>query len=222
MALLERVATLIRANLNDMVDRAENPEKMLKQVLLDMQNQFLQVKTQVAIAIADLHLLEKKKKENSEKEAEWIRKAELAVEKKQDDLARAALDRSLSYKQYSANFDEQISDQRTQVEILKGALQKLDAKIAEANAKADLLIAQSRRARSLDKASTAQIAAADPGRVATLDRMRSKIQRAEAVTQAKVGIASDEDVEHRLAMLEKDDKLDKMLLELKERKALKA
>ena len=62
MALLERVATLVRANLNDLIDRAENPEKMVKQVMLDMQNQFMQVKTQVAISIADLHLLEKKKK----------------------------------------------------------------------------------------------------------------------------------------------------------------
>ena len=135
MALLERVSTLIRANLNDMVDRAENPEKLLKQIILDMQNQFLQVKTQVAIAIADLHLLEKKKKENADKEVEWMRKADLAVDKKQDDLARAALDRALSYKQFTASFDEQLSDQRTQVEILKGALQKFDAKLAEAHAK---------------------------------------------------------------------------------------
>ena len=79
MALLDRVATLVRANLNDLVDRAENPEKMLKQVILDMENQFIQVKTQVAIALADLHLLEKKKKENADKHAEWMRKAELAV-----------------------------------------------------------------------------------------------------------------------------------------------
>ena len=54
MALLDRVATLVRANLNDLIDRAEDPEKMLKQVILDMENQFLQVKTQVAIALADL------------------------------------------------------------------------------------------------------------------------------------------------------------------------
>ena len=60
MPLLERVSTLIRANLNDLVERAENPEKMIKQVILDMQNQFMQVKTQVAIAIADLHLLDRK------------------------------------------------------------------------------------------------------------------------------------------------------------------
>ena len=75
MALLERVATLIRANLNDMVDRAEDPEKMIKQVILDMQNQLLQVKTQVAIAIADEHLLQKKQKENLEKHDEWMKKA---------------------------------------------------------------------------------------------------------------------------------------------------
>ena len=91
MALLERVSALIRANLNDLVDRAEDPHKMLKQVILDMQNQMLQVKTQVAIAIADEHLLRKKQSENEMKHAEWMRKAEVAVDKKQEDLARAAL-----------------------------------------------------------------------------------------------------------------------------------
>jgi phage shock protein A len=96
MALLERVSTLVRANLNDLIDRAEHPEKMIKQVMLDMENQLMQVKTQVAIAIADEHLLLKKQKENEEKAAEWARKAELAVDKKQDDLARVALERSLT------------------------------------------------------------------------------------------------------------------------------
>jgi phage shock protein A len=222
MALLERVTTLIRANLNDMVERAENPEKLLKQIILDMQNQFLQVKTQVAIAIADLHLLEKKKKENADKEVEWMRKAELAVDKKQDDLARAALDRAIGYKQFTASFDEQIADQRAQVEILKNALQKLDAKIAEANAKADLLIAQSRRARAMNKATSAQMAVDGRNSVATLDRVKTRIQRAEAVSSAKVEIVAGEDIEHRLEMLEKDDHIDKLLAEMKERRALKA
>jgi phage shock protein A len=222
MALLERVATLIRANLNDMVERAENPEKLLKQIILDMQNQFLQVKTQVAIAIADLHLLEKKKKENADKEGEWMRKAELAVDKKQDDLARAALDRALGYKQFTASFDEQIADQRAQVEILKGALQKLDAKLAEAHAKADLLIAQSRRARAMNKATSAQLSADDRSKVATLDRVKAQIHRDEAISQARVEVIAGDDIEHRLEMLEKDDHIDKLLAEMKERKALKA
>src|SRR5208282_4235393 len=93
-----RVATLVRANLNDLIDQAEDPEKLIKQVILDMQNQLLQVKTQVAISIADQHLLLKKKQENEAAAGEWVRKAELAVDKKQDDLARAALERSMTAK----------------------------------------------------------------------------------------------------------------------------
>ena len=75
MALLERVATLVRANLNDLVDKAEDPEKMIKQVILDMQNQLLQVKTQVAISIADQHVLEKKLQEAEENERQWMSRA---------------------------------------------------------------------------------------------------------------------------------------------------
>src|SRR6476660_9698376 len=103
MALLERVSTLVRANLNDLIDKAEHPEKMIKQVIVDMQNQLLQVKTQVAIAIADQHVLDKKRQEHEDKEAEWVRKAEMAVDKKQDDLARAALERSITHKQMQDN-----------------------------------------------------------------------------------------------------------------------
>src|SRR5512132_3736651 len=128
MALLERVATLVRANLNDLIDQAEDPEKMIKQVILDMQNQLLQVKTQVAISIADQHLLEKKQKENEDAAAEWRRKAELAVDKKQDDLARAALDRSLSSQEVAVSFAQQVGDQKAQVDTLKTALSKLEAK----------------------------------------------------------------------------------------------
>ena len=96
MALLERVSTLVRANLNDLVDKAEDPEKMIKQVILDMQNQLLQVKTQVAISIADQHVLEKKLKENDDAEKQWQRRAEMAVDKHDEPLARAALARAMT------------------------------------------------------------------------------------------------------------------------------
>src|SRR5208282_3871842 len=109
-----------------------------------MQNQLLQVKTQVAIAIADQHLLERKQKEHEDKVTEWMRKAELAVDKKQDDLARAALQRVESYRELSEGFAQQMNDQKAQVENLKTALRQLEQKLAEANAKADLLIAQHR------------------------------------------------------------------------------
>jgi phage shock protein A len=219
MALLERVATLVRANLNDIIDKAEEPEKMIKQVILDMQNQLLQVKTQVAIAIADQHLLEKKQKENQEKEAEWVRKAELAVDKKQDDLARAAIERSLSYKSLAGNFADQVADQTVQVENLKSALRKLEQKLAEAQAKSDVLIAQHRRARALNKAGDARLAMGDASSADAFDRMKGKVQRDEALSQAKAELTGDT-VEDRFASLEKQEEVTRLLAELKAKRGM--
>lgn len=214
MALLERVSTLVRANLNDLIDKAEHPEKMIKQIIIDMQNQLLQVKTQVAIAIADQHLLEKKQKENGDKVAEWMRKAELAVDKKQDDLARVALERVESYRDLSDGFGQQVTDQKAQVENLKTALRQLEQKLTEAQAKADLLIAQHRRARAVGKASDAKLAIGDNSKAATFDRMKRKVAHSEAMSQAKSEIASN-NVEERLAALEKEDRIEQLLVELK-------
>jgi phage shock protein A len=214
MALLERVSTLVRANINDLIDKAEEPEKMIKQVILDMQNQLLQVKTQVAIAIADQHLLEKRQKENGDKTSEWMRKAELAVTKKEDDLARAALHRVESYREMAASFAEQVADQKAQVENLKTALRQLEQKLAEAMGKADLLIAQQRRARAVGKAHDARAAIGDQSKIAAFDRMKSKVQRNEAVSQAKSEIG-DDDIEGRLNAIEKDDRIEQLLAEMK-------
>jgi phage shock protein A len=214
MALMERVSTLVRANLNDLIDKAEDPEKMIKQVILDMQNQLLQVKTQVAIAIADQHLLAKKQKESEDKTAEWRRKAELAVDKKEDDLARAALERSLSYQTLAGNFKQQVEDQGIQVENMKSALRKLEQKLSEAQAKSDLLIAQHRRARVLNKAADAQLAMREPSQQAALDRMKNKVQRTEAISQAKAELTGDT-IEDRLASLERSDEVERLLTELK-------
>lgn len=221
MALLERVTTLIRANLNDLIDKAEDPEKMMKQVILDMQNQLMQVKTQVAISIADHHLLDKKHKEQNTKATEWLRKAELAVDKQQDDLARAALERAMSFQQMAKGFEQQVEDQKAQVENLKSALGKLEQKLAEAQSKSELLAAQHRRARVLSKAADAQAAIGDGSHAARLDRMKDKISRSEAISQAKAGMITD-GVEDRLNTLEKSDQIERLLAEIKSRRLLTA
>ena len=218
MALLERVSTLIRANLNDMIDKSEDPEKMIKQVILDMQNQLLQVKTQVAIAIADQHLLEKKRKENEDAGNDWRRKAEMAVDKKQDDLARAALERSISYDELSKSFAQQVSDQKAEVENLKNALNKLEAKLAEAQNKSDLLIAQHRRARALNKASDARAAMGDGSKAAVYDRMKRRVAHDEAIAQAKTEMITDS-IDDRFAAMEKEEAIDKLLAEIKSKRA---
>jgi phage shock protein A len=218
MALLERVSTLVRANLNDLIDKAEEPEKMIKQVILDMQNQLLQVKTQVAIAIADQHLLEKRHKENEEKTTEWMRKAELAVSKKEDDLARAALHRVESYREMAGSFSQQVGDQKAQVDNLKTALRKLEQKLAEAQAKSDVLIAQHRRARAVGKAQDARAAIGDGSKAAAFDRMKRKVAHNEAVSQAKSELG-DEDIEDRLTAFEKEDRIEQLLAEMKAKHA---
>ena len=221
MGLLERVSTLVRANLNDLIDRAENPSKMIKQVILDMENQLLQVKTQVAISIADQHMLEKKAQEAGDRAADWMRKAELAVQKEQDDLARAALERHKSAERTVESFAQQIEDQRAQVTTLKSALGKLEQKLAEAQAKSDMLLAQHRRARALGRASDAQIAIGDRSTVRTFERMKEKVTVTEAVSQAKADMVGD-NVADRFAALERDDEVDRLLAELKAKKGATA
>lgn len=217
MALLERVSTLIRANLNDLVDKAEDPEKMIKQLILDMENQLLQVKTQVAISIADQHVLEGKQKENDENEKQWRRRAELAVDKGDDALARSALERSLSYKNMAESFQQQVEDQKTQVENLKNALLKLQQKLAEAQAKSDVLIAQHRRSRALGKATDAGRTMGDRSAAAAFDRMKNKVRHSEAAAQASSELAAD-NVEERFAAMEKQEEIDRLLEEIKSKR----
>ncbi|HUA00297.1 MAG TPA: PspA/IM30 family protein [Candidatus Aquilonibacter sp.] len=221
MGLLERVGTLIRANLNDMIDRAEDPEKMIKQVILDMENQYMQVKTQVAVSIADLHILEKRLRENDDAARDWMRKAELAVDKQQDDLARSALDRFQVAQRISQSFREQVDDQRVQVETLKTALQKLNAKLDEAKSKRDLLIARHRRGIALGKAARAQSALGDQSKSAAFDRLNERATRTEALAGAEVELLTD-DVDEKLTRLDRDSEVERLLTELKARRSLPA
>lgn len=214
MALLERVGTLLRANLNDLIDRAEDPEKMVKQVILDMENQLMQVKTQVAISIADLHLLEKKREETERERDAYVRTASLAVEKQKDDVARQALERSLDAKKRVESFDQQIADQKVQVENLKGALQKLNGKLADARAKSDVLIAQHHRARAAGKAAEAHMNVDADAASNAWDRLKHKVNRAEAIGKARADLLAD-DVVTQFAALEKQDEIERLLAELK-------
>ena len=219
MGLLERVSTLIRANINDLVDRAEDPEKMIKQVILDMENQYLQVKTQVAVSIADQHMLEKKLRENEDTAQEWMRKAEIAVDKTQDDLARAALDRFQTAQKLAQSYREQVDDQKAQVETLKGALVKLEQKLDEAKSKRDLLLARHRRSIALGKAAHAQTVLGDDSKSATFDRLKDRVQLSEAVATAEVELLGD-DVGDKLTRLDRDAEVERLLTELKARRSL--
>lgn len=218
MALMERVAMLLRANVNDMIDRAEDPEKMLKQLLLDMENQLLQVKTQVAIGIADQHLLEKKQQEQAESAASWRAKAELAVKKGEDELARLALERGLSHDEMAAGFAQQVIDQTAEATALRTTYARLQGKLKETQAQCEMLVAQHRRARMSGKA----VKAMDSGKgtvvkSSTLRRFKSQIQNAEADNHAGRTLLEGESLEDKFQKLERDGKVEQLLEELKQK-----
>jgi phage shock protein A len=219
MSLLDRVSTLLRANLNDLVEKAEDPEKLLKQIVLDMENQLMQLKTQVAIALADEHLLEKKRKEQESHSAEWRRKAELAVAKGNDDLARAALERALSHDQLMQGFTSQAEDQKNEADNLRQALRKLEQKLSETRAQSEMMIAQHRRARVVGRATKVrQVAGA--GQEHAMDRLRSRVQITSAENSAKAEVMLSESLEDKFKTLESGDKVELLLAEIKQRRAL--
>jgi phage shock protein A len=219
MSLLDRVSTLLRANLNDLVEKAEDPERMLKQIVLDMENQLLQVKTQVAIAIADQHLLEKKHTEHAQQAADWRRKAELAVTKNQDDLARAALERSLSQAQLAEGFAAQAEDQKHEADSLRQALRKLEQKLSETRAHCEMLVAEHRRAKVVGRATQArQVVGVDQEQ--TLGRMKSKVHVKSAENAAASEILAPETLEDKFKALESEDKVETLLAELKSKIAV--
>ena len=214
MALLDRVTTLIKANLNDLIDKAEDPEKLLKQLLLDMQNQYMQVKTQVAIAIADQHLLGKKQQENLDSQKEWLRKAELALQKNEEQLARGAIERSLTFENAAQNFAQQLEDQSHSVQILRDALHRLEQKMTETKSKTELLIAQHRRARLAIRSGTGT---KEYQQDAAFDRARAKVAEEEARGLGQQVLGAMPELDQRMAALEKSDQVDRLLAELKGR-----
>ena len=166
MALLERVSTLVRANLNDLIDKAEEPEKMIKQVILDMQNQLAAGED----AGGDRHRRSAPAREKTERK----RRKSCGMDAQGRTLGRQetgrpgarSLQRVESYRELSESFAQQVGDQKAQVENLKSALRQLEQKLTEAQAKADLLIAQHRRARAVGKASDARLAMGDGSKAA--------------------------------------------------------
>jgi phage shock protein A len=191
----------------------------LKQLVLDMENQLMQVKTQVAIAIADQHLLERKLKEHEAEAAEWRRKAELAVAKGHDDLARGALERVLSVERLAKGFGQQAEDQKLEADTLRQTLRKLDQKLSETRAQCEILMAEHRRTKVIGRATQArQVVGVTQD--AALGRMKSRVRQHAAENAAAGEILVPESLEEKFQSLEEHEQVELLLSQLKERAAL--
>jgi len=219
MGILERIRTVLKANINALISKAEDPEKMLNQLIIDMNEQLLEAKKQVAMAIADEKKLERQMLENKGQGEDWEKKAMLAVKAGKDDLAKEALVRKQEYDGYAASFQKEYESQHAAVEQLKDALRQLSAKIDEASRKKNLLIARAKRAEAQKQIQQTMGSLNAGSSFDTFDRMAQKVDQIEAEADAMKELSSvtaDQKLEDKFKELESsDDSADKLLEDLK-------
>jgi phage shock protein A len=223
MGFFSRLATLIKSNLNDMISRSEDPEKMLNQIVTDMSSQLAEAKKMVALSIADEKRLEKQTQQELQNAAEWERRAMLAVRAGDDNLAKEALARKKEHESLAEQFKDQYQKQRASVEQLKVALRALNAKIEEAKRKKNLLIARKKRAEAQKAIQETMGGLRNASAFETFDRMAGKIEQmeAEASAQAELNEQYSGDVlAHKFSELEQTKGAEEDLMALKRRMGL--
>ena len=220
MAILDRITMVIRSNLNALINQAENPEKMLDQILIDMRQQLQEAKREVAVAIADEKRLAAQVEAGLDQVREWDRRAVLAVQRGEDDLAREALRRKAEQEQLAASYKTQWEAQKASTEALKNALRALSEKIEEAARKKNLLIARQKRAQAQKHIHEVMSGLSDTSAFEAFDRMAARVEQTEAQAAATVEISqelSGETTEQRFRALEASADVEQELMALKAR-----
>ncbi len=191
MGIFDRLSRLIRSNINDLIARAENPEKMLTQIIEDMRRQLAEAKQEVAVAIADERKLRAQVEEEKKQAREWEKRARLAVRENRDDLAKQALIRGQEHASHAAEMDLQWNQHRAETERLKDSLRQLNAKIEEAKRKKNLLIAKQKRAQAQRRIHDTMAGMKDQSAFRAFDQMVDKIETEERQALAAAEVTEE-------------------------------
>ncbi|GCE20280.1 PspA/IM30 family protein [Dictyobacter kobayashii] len=213
MNLLERVLTLLGANLNAVAEKADDPEKTLRQLQLDMRNQLVQVKTEVAKAIAEGHVLQKRAQARKVEAETWLKKAELAVQHGNDAQARQALTHYNEHNKIIQRYQQQKKEQEQLVITLRNVLGKLDEKITEVDTTIELLATRKRNALIQQRVYEAlqKTGNADPN---TTRKAKDALLDAEARAQAMAEL-HNRDLDAQLSSLSAEQTIEQQLDALK-------
>lgn len=218
MGIFARLARLIKSNLNDLISRSEDPEKMLNQIVIDMNTQLIEAKKQVAASIADEKRLQKQAETELAGAKEWERRAMMAVRAGDDNLAKEALLRKKEHDQLAEQFQSQWQKQKQAVDQLKLALRALNAKIEEAKRKKTLLIARKKRAEAQKAIQETMSGLKNASAFEAFDRMAGKIDQIEAEAEAGAELAEEytgDVLAHKFGQLEASHGADEDLTSLK-------
>ena len=216
MGFFDRLSRLLRANLNDLVSKAEDPGKILDQSVMDMQADLVKLRQAVATAIASQKRIQNQAGQAEAQSKAWYDKAELALKKGEEDLARQALTRRKTYQETATALNNQLSTQSGQVETLKKSLVALEGKIAEAKTKKDMLKARSQAAQAQEQLQNAVGSLGTNTAMTAFEQMEEKVLQQEARSQAAAELAGA-DLESQFAALEGADDVDDELAALRNR-----
>jgi len=223
MGIFNRLAQLIKSNINDLISKSEDPEKMLNQVVLDMNNQLVEAKKQVAASIADEKRLAKQAELELSNSAEWERRAMMALRAGNEELAKEALSRKKEHDTLAQTFKDQWAKQKAAVEKLKQALRMLNDKIEEAKRKKNVLVARKKRAEAQKAIQETMSGLKDQSAFETFDRMAQKIDQLEAEAEAGEELAEEytgDVLASKFSQLEKTAGADDELAALKRKMGL--
>ena len=219
MGLFDRFRRVVSSNINDMITKAENPEKMLNQLIGEMNEQLIESKKSVASAIADEKRLQRQLIEQRRNTDLWEQRAIEAVRAGKDELAKQALMRKQEHGEHTTSYQEQYDAQHASVEQLKDSLRHLQQKIDEASRKKNLLIARAKRAEAQQRIQATIGAARNTSAFDAFDRMAAKVEQAEAEAEATDDLAKvdagDADLEKQFKELEAGGSADQLLEDLK-------
>nr|WP_289623939.1 PspA/IM30 family protein [Desertifilum tharense] len=214
MGLFDRISRVVRANLNDMVSKAEDPEKMLEQSVTEMQEDLVQLRQAVASAIAGQKRTEQQYNQAQSQANTWDQRARLALQKGDEELARQALQRKKSFVETATTLKTQLDTQTTQVESLKRNLIGLESKISEAKTKKDMLKARAQYAKTQEQLGQTIGKIGTSSAMSAFDRMEEKVLQMEARSQAVAELGGD-DLEKKFAALEPAGDIDDELAMMK-------
>ena len=223
MGIFDRLTTMVRSNLNDLISRAENPEKMLNQLVLDMRSQLAKAKQQVAAAIADEKRLQAQAEQEKKLADDWEKRAMLAVQEGRDDLAKQALLRHAEHMQNAQQLEETWRKHAAETESLKNSLRTLNDKIEEAKRKKNILIARQRRAEAQQRIHETMSSMSDKSAFETFERMSERIEHNERKALANVELSEElegDQLQRQFSQLEYKADADTQLLQLKQKMGL--
>lgn len=216
MAIFERISDLVRANINDLIDKAENPEKMVKQIIIDMEDQLRKSTQSLGTAMGSLNQVKKQLAVAQEQSNMWQAKAKTCLEQGNEELAKQALDNKVKQDQMVSKYQEMATTMETQVNEIKSQVDVLKSKLEEARSKQAMLVARSQMADAKSQMAKTLGNMDSKSAFAKMEKMEQKIEQKEAQADALSDVSGvQESEEDPFAKMDHDNAVNNELEKLK-------